>query len=257
MADEISEDGNYRWDGFDWKPIQSESHESKARKGPPSIEDSIMNKRKLRGGPPTIEDSIYTRGQNRSQDSNSKNVKPTYSEDGLWMWNGEEWIPAPPSGRPEHNISNGQLNETVLTLEVPLDEQRKIVKNVYNIGKQSITTLAIFLSISIPTAIICFFLTYDSNILDPGILATINIIIVVGYLVIGLALFGFGSESDIEKFKILRSENPLDNELDRGDKGLFMHKSSIYIWALPFFVFIIIGIVLYFYLKTQNRSRHS
>lgn len=257
MADEISEDGNYRWDGFDWKPIQSESHESRARKGPPSIEDSIMNKRKLRGGPPSIEDSIYTRRQNRSQDSNSKNVRPTYSEDGLWMWNGEEWIPAPPSGRPEHQISNGQLNETVLTPEVPLDEQRKIVKNVYNIGKQSITTLAIFLLISIPTVLLFSILTYGSVGLHEGFSLTINAISILGYLVIGLALFGYGSDSDIKKFKILRSENPLDNKLDKGDKGLFMHKSSIYIWALPFFVFIIIGIVLYFYLKTQNKSRHS
>jgi len=256
MADELSEDGNWRWDGFNWKPSQPPSRNFEARKGPPSKEESLYNKRKLRGGPPTAEESMRNEGQSPPQYKRVKSAKPTYSEDRLWMWNGDGWIPAPPSTNPQQYVSNSQQNETVLTPEVPLDEQRKIVKNVYTIGKQSITTLTIFLFISIPTAIICASLTYDSNILDPGILATINVILIVGYLVIGLALFGFGSESDIEKFKILRSENPLDNKLDRGDKGLFMHKSSVYIWALPFFVFIIIGIVLYFYLKTQNKSRH-
>ena len=66
MVDEISDDGNWRWDGFEWKPIQQDRPESKVRKGPPSREESLMNKRKLRGGPPPREETTSNQQQNQA-----------------------------------------------------------------------------------------------------------------------------------------------------------------------------------------------
>jgi len=252
MVDELSEDGNWRWDGFDWKPSQPPS-----RKGPPSKEESLYNKRKLRGGPPSVAESMRNTGQSPAITTRSKSTKPTYSEDGLWMWNGEEWIPSPPSGQPvrDNYSSPSEVNTTRVDSILSEKEQLRIVKNAYESGKKSIKMLLIFLLVSIPTVILFSVLTYDTMIVQEEFFGIINVILVIGYLVVGGLIFA--SNNDIEKFKILRSQNPLESKLDRGDKGVFMYKSSIYLWAAPF-IFIIIAVIVvmfFFSVSAKNNNR--
>jgi len=257
MTGDTSEDGNWRWDGFDGKPSQSASPAPKVRNGPPSPEQSRMNKRRLRGGPPSIEESVRNSVQPTMNERITKTHRPTYSEDGLWMWNGDEWIPSPPSGQPTVR-SPPQPYETSpdrVSSGLSDKEQQNIVKNAYESGKKSIKLLVIFLLVSIPTAVICSMLTYETTLMSPEVLAVINTILVVGYLVVGGLIFG--GDKDIEKFKILRSENPLDSRLDRGDKGLFMYKSSVYVWALPFILLIVAVIIAMFFFSISAKNNNK
>jgi len=233
MADEISEGDRIR-DGFDWKPIQSESHESRARKGPPSIEESINN-----------------RGQNRSQDSISKNVRPTYSEDGLWMWNGGEWIPAPPSAHPEQYVSRSSQNQVGGMANIPFKQQTKIAKMAQVAGKKTLQSYGYFLLFTV--------LCVGIGILLGGAegqeewFVAMFVAIILAYINVGVKIFIHGDA--IKKFRIVREINPLNEELNHGDKGIAMFKTTKYVWSAPFFIFIIVGIFLIFYLKPQTKNR--
>jgi hypothetical protein len=178
MADELSEDGNWRWDGFNWKPS-----EPRRRKGPPSKEESLYNKRKLRGGPPSTSESMRNTGQSSTIGTGSKSTRPTYSEDGLWMWNGEDWIPSPPKSPPEeidvpsnaltvsmqdsviggdvnyapqviHNTQNIINSNSQSDINNPTEDFSEVSKNAYESGKKALQGFGIFVLIAVASGLI-------------------------------------------------------------------------------------------------------
>jgi len=88
----------------------------------------------------------------------------TFSEDGQWMWDGSEWIPAPPNQSPSvarvqmhdsvvggdlnftpqvHHHHNQQIIKNHVTNQTihPMEDFSEVVKNAYESGKRALISL--------------------------------------------------------------------------------------------------------------------
>ena len=114
----------------------------------------------------------------------------TYSEDGLWFWNGTDWIPAPPKNHPNqpvvnmqdsviggdvnynpqviHNTQNIVNNNVEGGITNPTEDLSGVANNAYECGKKALKSLGLFvILLTIGALIGLIFEDVDSDRISP------------------------------------------------------------------------------------------
>jgi len=137
-------------------------------------------------------------------------AEPTFSPDGKWMWNGEEWIPAPPGSQHEQGsesvyptqsslkekvasvvekvVDNGNeaAIEQLTILIDQLEEKNTLYQKQKKIGKINLQVmLGTYLSGLISMWLVMFYGPEGEDILPP-IFNILPLILAIGVLIFGL-----------------------------------------------------------------------
>ena len=194
-------------------------------------------------------------------------IMATYSEDGQWMWDGSEWIPAPPSPPPQvqmqdsvvggdlnitpqvHHHHNQKIIQNQITNQTihPMEDFSETVTNAYESGKKALISVGVLVAILLVGGSIGLLFepneptTPDEVFTSEDYFSGFLVVAVIIWLADGI--FIFIQAGPINTFSRIRDQFPASPTLERGDKGKNLHDIAKYLWLAPL-VIIIIAIIV-------------